>query len=75
MPTYYEIQVRTQHGWSNAPADILPGLPPTANRWQDQAHPIAAIEDIILTTGRPRSDYRIIPIKSLAPMTPWPTDF
>lgn len=74
MPTYYEIQVRTPQGWSNTAFDILPGFPQSANRWQDQAQPIAAIEDIITTTRRPRSDYRIIPVCSLSPVTPWPLD-
>ena len=76
MPsTYYEIQARTQRGWTNTATDILPGLPQSANRWPDIAQPTAAIEDIITTTGRPRSDFRIIPIRTLAPLTPWPTDF
>lgn len=63
--TYYEIQVRTHKGWSNCSTLILPGLPQSANRWPDQATGYAAIEDIISTNRRPRTDYRLVPVTVL----------
>jgi hypothetical protein len=75
MPsTYYEIQARTSRGWTNTAADILPGLPQSANRWETEEQALSAIWGIVFAAGRSRTDFRVIPIRVIAPLTPWPTD-